>query len=64
MSLSINTLFNSFGSSSANGSFTSGLYSSLSEYSIIRSGKTDLNSYYAKTDSIEQDFAVRNEVSG
>ena len=53
MSLSINTLFNSFGSSSANGSFTSGLYSSLSEYSTIRSGayKKLLNSYYAKTDS-------------
>ena len=51
MSLSINTLFGSFNNSSANSSFTSGLYSSLSEYSTIRSGayKKLVSSYYNKT---------------
>ena len=51
MSLSINTLFGSFNNSSANSSFTSGLYSSLSEYSTIRSGayKKLVSSYYSKT---------------
>ena len=53
MSLSINTLFGSFNNSSANSSFTSGLYSSLSEYSTIRTGayKKLLNSYFSKTQS-------------
>ncbi len=53
MSLSINTLLGGFGSTSTNGSFTSGLYSSLSEYSTIKTGayKKLLTSYYNKTDS-------------
>ncbi len=53
MSLSINTLLNGFGNTSSNSSYTSGLYSSLSEYSTIRTGayKKLLNSYYAKTQS-------------
>ncbi len=53
MSLSINTLLGGFGSTSTNSSFTSGLYSSLSEYSTIKAGayKKLLTSYYNKTDS-------------
>lgn len=53
MSLSINTLLGGFGSTSTNNSFTSGLYSSLSEYSTIKTGayKKLLNSYYNNTDS-------------
>lgn len=53
MSLSINTLLNGFGNTSSNSSYTSGLYSSLSEYSTIRTGayKKLLNSYYSKTQS-------------
>ena len=53
MSLSINTLFSSFGNSSTSNSFTNGLYSSLSEYSTIRSGayKKLVSSYYNKTNS-------------
>ncbi len=53
MSLSINTLFSSFGNSSTSNSFTSGLYSSLSEYSTIKSGayKKLVSSYYNKVDS-------------
>lgn len=53
MSLSINTLLGGFGSTSTNNSFTSGLYSSLSEYSTIKTGayKKLLTSYYNKTDS-------------
>ena len=56
MSLSINTLFSSFGSSSTNNSFTSGLYSSLSEYSSIKSGtyKKLVSSYYNKTKSTDK----------
>ena len=56
MSLSINTLFSSFGSSSTNNSFTSGLYSSLSEYSSIKSGtyKKLVSSYYNKTNSTDK----------
>lgn len=51
MSLSINTLFGSFNNNSASSSFTNGLYSSLSEYSTIRSGayKKLVSSYYNKT---------------
>ena len=53
MSLSINTLLNGFGNTSSNSSYTSGLYSSLSEYSTIRTGayKKLLNSYFSKTQS-------------
>ncbi len=53
MSLSINTLLGGLGSTSTNSSFTSGLYSSLSEYSTIKTGayKKLLNSYYNNTDS-------------
>lgn len=56
MSLSINTLLGGYGSTSTNNSFTSGLYSSLSEYSTIRSGayKKLLNSYYTKTASSDK----------
>ena len=56
MSLSINTLFGSPGSNSANSSFTSGLYSSLSEYSTIKSGayKKLLNSYYNNVDTSDK----------
>lgn len=56
MSLSINTLLGGYGSASTNNSFTSGLYSSLSEYSTIRSGayKKLLNSYYTKTASSDK----------
>ena len=47
------TLLNGFGNTSSNSSYTSGLYSSLSEYSTIRTGayKKLLNSYYSKTQS-------------
>lgn len=56
MSLSINTLLGGYGSASTNNSFTSGLYSSLSEYSTIRSGayKKLLNSYYTRTASSDK----------
>ncbi len=62
MSLSINTLLNGFGNTSSNSSYTSGLYSSLSEYSTIRTGayKKLLNSYYSKTQSTKASQAGTN----
>ena len=65
MSLSINTLFGSFNNSSANSSFTSGLYSSLSEYSTIRSGayKKLVSSYYSKTASADKSDTTSTKVN-
>lgn len=53
MSLSVNTLFGNMGNRTSAGSFNSGLYASLSEYSSIRTGayKKLLNAYYTKDNS-------------
>lgn len=65
MSLSINTLFSSFGSRSTGNSFTSGLYSSLSEYSTIKSGayKKLVSSYYDKTGSSNKTTSASNKTN-
>lgn len=63
MSLSVNTLFGNMGNSTSAGSFNSGLYASLSEYTSIRTGayKKLLNAYYTKDNSSSSNTVAANK---